>query len=696
MTPAHAPDGWPICRKCKQLSREHRVEHEPEGNPCQLCGLPKSQHRKRSRKFKSGAAKRGPSVFWGIDGEGTGRDPHRYVMLAAVSEDGSQRRCLEGADLGTAECLDFILGSPPNARLFAYSFVYDLTMILRDLPEETIYLLFHEELRQRSGKAQRLGPTPVEWLGYELNLQRTKFTVEKNGKRVVIWDIWKFFQGKFTAALESWQIGTKEELERMARMKDMRAEFDRLSRDEIREYCYDECSKMAQLARRLVVAHNEAGINLRTFYGAGSSASGMLKLMGITRFTEPEAMSDAVAKGFFGGRFENAIIGKFPGPVWGYDISSAYPYQLCLLPCLEHGTWEYTTSYERMLRARSALVNYALPRTHDSFWAPFPYREAKGNICFPQESGGGWVYKAEFLAGARLFPAVGFKGAWVYECDCACEPFRRIPEFYRQRIRLGKEAAGIVLKLGMNSCYGKLAQSIGVRPPFQCWLWAGMITSGCRAQILDMLGRLSSFDKMLMVATDGIYTSERIVCPTPVDTGTFDLPKPLGGWEEKLCEKGIFAARPGIYFPLEPTADEIKEVRARGIGKGTLLECWETIVDAYERGDKQAHVKNLTRFSGAKTSISVRGRNGDNPIYHRSGVFGQWVKRAVKLSFDPHPKRDGIADDGRYLTLRSVLGESTPYRRAIAGRTKEALELKLAQLEAEEQPDGGDLTEYEL
>src|SRR5690348_17906092 len=54
---------------------------------------------------------------------------------------------------------------------------------------------------------------------------------------------------------------------------------------------------------------------------------------------------------------------------------------------------------------------------------------------------------------------------------------------YTTLFRSGKDGAGIVLKLGTNSTYGKTAQSVG-SAPFRSWIWAGNITSGTRAQLL--------------------------------------------------------------------------------------------------------------------------------------------------------------------------------------------------------------------
>lgn len=411
--------------------------------------------------------------------------------------------------------------------------------------------------------------------------------------------------------------------------------------------------------------------------------------------------------------------GKHPPSIWNYDISSAYPYQLYFLPCLVHGKWSKTKSRKRMTEASNALVHYHLKSSRTfSAWGPFPFREEDGSISFPGQSGGGWVYQAEYLAGERVFPSqVKFSEAWIYHLECDCVPFRLIPYYYLQRIKIGKEGPGIVIKLAVNSCYGKLAQSIG-NATFNCWIWAGMITSGTRAQILDMMGLHKDLSNLLMIATDGIYTRERLgpmagtlhahdIPPAmiPKKTGTFTLldgkpnPKPLGGWEEKEVPRGVFMARPGIYFPLNPTENELKEIRGRGVGKGVVLQNHQRILESYETHGmtKTVTVANVSRFCGAKTSISVdshgrytraSGENGPN-----SPSYGQWVSREVALGFDPLPKRERVRADGVTLQLRRfpLTQTSQPYSRV---KSREGKELEAAYAELLEQPDA-DLADFE-
>lgn len=670
--------------------------------------------------------------YIGVDGEGIGRRPepkgHRYILLAGGSESGNKQWYIEAPLEGlltTEECLQFLidLGSVSSRKLFTYSFNYDLTKLLSDVPDHILYLLFRPELRARpsTSKLSHQGPWPVFWNGWSLNLQGTKFSVSRGKKHhkrtVVIWDIWKFYQSKFVGALEDWKVGNEEDKALITEMKNRRSLFKDEERNEIRTYCFSECKFMAILAHKLVQAHNDAGLKLTSFYGAGSSASAMLKKMKIQDklIKHCPEMNIAVASAFFGGRFENGVIGSIRGEVFNFDISSAYPYQLCFLPCLMHGTWRFTKNREALdnPNVKAACVEYCLHDIGNPSWGPFPFRDPDGSICFPAQCGGGWVWLDEYLKGERYFDGVQFESAWVYECKCDCQPFADIPHYYRERCRIGKEGAGIVFKLGPNSCYGKLAQSVG-SAPFNSWIYAGMITSGCRAQVLEVIGAHKDRSNIILIATDGVLTREDVPTPIPRNTNTWEatvleknaegvkvpVKKPLGGWERSVMSKGVFAARPGIYFPLNPTLEDLKKVRGRGVGKGTVLENWQKIADAWEnRGENDnpvVQVKNLERFCGAKTCISyapsqgsfTRAEGGRNVEGGMLPDYGQWIKRKVQMSFHPMPKRAGIAADGISLTLRRIPYSQTsmPYDKAI--KSPEKVELENATQEILEQPDG--------
>jgi hypothetical protein len=307
---------------------------------------------------------------------------------------------------------------------------------------------------------------------------------------------------------------------------------------------------------------------------------------------------------------------------------------------------------------------------------------------FPLSGVGGWTWKDEYLAG-RAIASAHADEAWIYHTDCACNPFTKVPSYYIKRCEWGKDARGIPLKLGPNSLYGKMAQSKGVDPPFQSWVWAGNITSGTRAQLLRAIGCHRNPWACLMLATDGVWSRERLTLPTPRDTGTGHLPKPLGGWEEKRFDKGVFAVRPGIYFPLSPTLEELEKVRARGLGRKVLYERWREVVAAHEAGATELEITGMSRFIGATSAVTRRTEAG--PV-KRSPDYGEWVDWPIKVSFQPFPKRRVAAPDGRLLPWTYLDWESEPYDPA--AMSPEALAMMLAELMAEEQPDA-DLAELD-
>jgi len=757
------------------------------------CGLPRRNHLVRKSKKKR------PKIIMGLDCEGVGRDPHRLVMFCAADhrpkkkglgprDPHPRRRFIEREEgLSTEECLQFILSLPRGARLFAFGFAgYDLTKILADLPDEVLYALNNPKLRTAPPSADNPypKPDPVPWVGpsgerYLLNLIQTRFSVfvwrerklEDGGvkryrKRRTIWDIVRFWGTSFVDTLEDWSIGSPKKLESIRAMKKRRGQHDWTwdARDEIRRYCLDECHLLALLAKKNIEVHAEAGIPLKSFYGAGSSAGAMLKRMKVMDFVQLDPTRKAlrpsaddlprtefekhltlcIMRAFFGGHFENAITGAMRGPIYNCDISSAYAYQLTFLPCLLHGGWSRTRDRKRVDAAKAALVCYALgDAPKDLAWGPLPFREVDGSIIYPAESGGGWVWRAEFLAAERLAPHVHFIEAYVLESDCDCRPFAEIPAFYRLRLEMGKEGAGLGIKTALAAGYGKLSQTVGSHP-FQCFVWAGMTTSGTRAQLLDVIGLHKDKRNVLALATDGLLSREQIVLPAPRRTGTENCKrsraeieadraagvkcpkcgtvgcelahKPLGGWETKVARSGVFFAGLGRYWDLDKHGAELdaslKSIRARGIGRRTLAAHVGAIRAAWAAQEPFCVIpgrgptpdEDLVRFRGMKSNV----RRHPQGTYSRTATYGEWVPTDIRVSFDPRPKRtwptgelrtaprvrDAVNDYVR-LELRKMPRSaiSAPYLPNVL--SEEALQLKAARDLQSEQPDPEDKEEFE-
>jgi len=719
MSPEHHPDGDP-CSRCALPAARHRIRrgrpdtrtarkrkdtrrrptHEPDARLCS-CGVRAELHRPRAAA-RSGprppagprtSGRHGPRPIIGIDGEGVGRKPHRYIYLAACDATGQRVfdvRAKKGERLTTRQCFDLILSLPADALIVGFAFAgYDATKILTDIPDSDLYALMHPDLRRNeSGR-----PVPIQWRGYRVNFQNRTLTVARGKHRRSVHDVFKFYQCSFVKALEDWKVATADELARMRKMKADRSTFREKQRAAIESYCRDECSRLAQLVRKLLDAHEEAGIKLQRYDGPGSSATVLLKRMGVLDHLAPvpPEMDRAVKCGFFGGRFEHARVGAVHGRIWEYDLASAYPYAATALPCLAHGDWRLVEkpSARVLDRATLALVKWSggAPRSSRQPWGALPVRTEDGCIIFPLGGVGGWVWLREFRS-ALAFGDYKADAAWVFSgCDCDL-PFAQLADVYRERVKLGKDGPGKVLKLASNSVPGKTMQSVG-KAPFRSLVWGGLITSDTRAELLDATAL--DPDAVVAHATDGIKSTRRLKLRAPRDTGTAGLVGPdgkpaplLGEWEEKTPEKsgtehGIFLVRPGIYFPLGDKRP--KDLRARGIAKSALLDALARIVRAQEAGKRSVVIRGMQRFIGAKSALHL---HKDGSVARSEG-FGEWLPHSVDLTFNPHPKRVR-AVNGRLLTWAFLDFESEPYETVKTSPDAAALG-RLDEINGE-QPDG--------
>ena len=589
--------------------------------------------------------------YWvGLDGEGVGRKPHRYVLLAYSDSEGVQDYIEDPRGLGSERCLDFLLSAPTDARLCGYYLGYDWTMILRDLPNKKVYRLLRPETRVLP-KGEGGGFSRIYWQGYQLHYLSGMMRIKKGKRQATIWDLGKFFQCSFVQSLTDW--GITRDVDGIASMKSQREGFSELT-EEIRNYCLTECRNLARLASDLSEAHDAIGLRPQSWHGPGSTASKALKTLGIQdkRGAMPDAMREAVSCAFFGGRFEHSGIGRYP-QVYGYDIVSAYPYAAYNLPCLEHATWERVTDETRI--TVNSLIRYQITDVGDIPWSPLPCRLSNGTIVYPRGGSTGWAWYDEYRIARLNWNGVHFGGeAWVYHSECVCHPFKQILEWFRERVTLGKSQRGRVLKLALNSIYGKLAQTVG-KPKYASRLWAGMITSQTRATLLDLLLQHSRPENVLALATDGLYSTESIRLPVaPL------APDLLGSWEGPDDHGSMVFVRPGIYW-----SESDDTLRARGVGRKNLLPQREAVMRAIEAKAERAMIGDSTLFGGARACIYKVGEQ-----LRRSNLYGEWHDVPARISLDPAPKRN---PDWSLRMLEGI--ESAPYDTNVTSRDAKLLKI---------------------
>lgn len=617
----------------------------------------------------------GAQVTWlGLDGEGIGRFPHRYVMLCLNSADGEREDYVEDVNgLTTNDCLSFLLDSAAardtkgkhgaSHNVCGYYLTYDWTKILADLPHKTLYKLLRPELRACS---QDEGGhfLPVRWRGYKLHYLSGMMRISKGNRTVTVWDVGKYYQARFVAALEQSGIAPTDLIRRMKAARGTDAWDDR-DLDTMRAYCLEECKYLAQLVELLEAQHEAIDLYPKVWHGPGSTAGTLLKKHAVETFLKkpPPAVEHAANCAYFGGRFEHSIMGK-RDDCTSYDVRSAYPYAATTLPCLAHGKWVHVKREPK--EGELAVIKYRVKDIGNRVWGPLPCRLENGTIVWSRGDHTGWAWSVEYWPAKRGWNGVHFAGeAFVLRKKCNCVPFSFVPELYEWRVSRPENKQ--VVKLALNSLYGKLAQTIG-GGKYACRVWAGIITATCRARMLELITMHEDERNLFAIATDGAYSAEY-----------FDIDEPgLGNWEVERKGRMTFL-RPGIYWSeadvqawyAEPGNEKIREralkgVKARGVGRSHMLDQVEDAEQAVEEGRTRIHLGTSVQFGSARECVYKTPKG----VIKRSQAYGEWCNMPVSLSLRPEPKR---AEDWTPPRLNGV--ESWPYNKAPQSRDAKALQL---------------------
>jgi hypothetical protein len=671
--------------------REHESERKREARKRQT---PEQRQHEKEREGKRNRVKLKP--FLAIDGEGGGTDAlgrQNYFLMVASGQTPGEQYVLhrQGKPLSTRDCLEFILSLPADRKLVAYGTGYDGTQVLRGIKLPTL----RQILNPRQGKN---GPWYTYWGDDAIIYQQGQYfrvaRVDRSGLKPAVVkgscrtinETLGFFQCSFVKAIKDWNIGTEEDRRIIAENKARRDEFSELT-GEIINYCKLECRYLAMLMTEFREVCAAAGILPRQWRGAGWLAAALLKKHGVPKrpLTEREAAALAERKpsknpkpseprrpkrdpkfeiaanaAFYGGRFEVSTIGPIPGPVYEYDLRSAYLAAMLYLPCPLHTRWEHKPRASRLPDHGIYLAKVSFSHPNGP-WCGLPFRQ-KGGLFWPFQ-GTGWYWSPEIEEAQRSLPAtIVLRDLWVARCECDCRPFEWVKEVYGERLRLGSDTRGYPLKLGLASLYGKSAQRSG-RGPYHDAVSAGLITAFTRARLLEALSRNPR--SVVMLATDAAFSTERL----PLDIG-----EGLGQWDEKVWPD-LFIAKPGVYW--SPTELD-KSVKSRGAPRSIIGPAAPRFHGAF------AEWLDVLRKPGAmecvlkerlipSVPVTVRVFIGCRLAMARGKPWlaGRWEDVTRHESFEWRTKRDAmriiVSDKGHLVTFprkNSILTESEGYEPA--------------------------------
>lgn len=605
-----------------------RYKSTPNGHAVKL---------KADRDYKVGLqdVRMAAHTFVGVDGEGWTDDAgqHHYMMLIA-----GRKHLHTGAPLKSFDCLMFLATLPSVKHQYYVSFFfdYDTTMILRDLAQ-----VFPEEVKRLFAPSQ---PGEMVWFQFgrysiginyrpKKHLSVKLWSDDKSTKTVTIHDVQGFFQSSFVVALDKFEIGTPEERDFIRAMKAKRDSFTGDEANDILDYSKRECVLLSDLVSRLRDHSMSAKTNADPYEGPGSMAQrAIVRHYGKARHEEtiertPPLIMERAARAYYGGRFEVLAHGPIDGPVYEYDLKSAYPFAMADLPCFAHGHW----STRKPTPVGIAEITWSRDNWEYGDAMPYPMRARDGHIYYPV-SGHGWYWLHELvdIGGETEIHNVRW---WHQNCDH--HPYRWIHSMYHERehLEFQHKGSGIALKLMMNTLYGKTAQQRPVPGQFLNMLHASFVTSMTRTRCYrEYLA--APQHSIIMFATDAIFSR--------VPLGIESVNPGLGDWElaSKFDDLTIF--QPGVYFDGDRAAFKTRGVpkqvfrdnasRLRAISTTWHEPCVCGVDDTVDYHCPQHFPVRLETHLGLRLALA-RGTN------HSLSQIGNWVPITKRMTADPFKKR---------------------------------------------------------
>jgi len=571
-------------------------------------------------------ARRLLKAFAGVDGEGGDIDgTHEYLLLRAGTH------ALETGDpLGAYECFAFLADLPKDVIYVSFAFDYDVTMMIRHLHPAKVQALFDRPSRvilDKDGKAtSRYWPVKVGHEEFEIDyMPHKEFRVRRaGGKWTVVSDVFTFFQSSFVRALQKWFSDDHTYtpiIERIALGKEQRATFGRVTQDE-REYNKLEILMLQKLMEKFRGMCTELDIHPTKWQGPGNLVSAVFKREGFPSKKDIRVPLDVwsfAVKGYYGGRFECATYGEITGPVYQYDINSAYASHYRHLPCLVHGGWKRMRKGGLPRKRDDIFVaDVSFRHKREMSWYTLPVRTMKGTLAFPREGRG--VYWMHELNVTREHADVTVHEGWQYVQNCDCQWFDWVYALYDERDRVGKDSGkGKVLKIVLATIYGKLAQSKG-QPIWANPILAGLVVSYCRATLIRAALQIDHGRDVYMLATDGLFCGKQ----RSVRVG-----KDLGEWT-KTVHSSLFCVQSGVYFvPGE-------KPKTRGVPQSKVVE-YEPV---FRKVWREWIEKEDTSYS-PEVAIPLRIFIASRLAHARGKPWqaGRWVEVSKRVRFDWTTKR---------------------------------------------------------
>lgn len=611
-------------------------------------------------------------IAW--DGEGIklsgDKKPQHYVLFGSSATVDSPL-VIDKPDgrLTFVELADYMLRvakANPKAFHVGYFFEYDQNMIIWSLPWRVKQRLYETgAARYNHGGCQyRIR------IVFGKKIRITRFNTDKTSQSVMIEDIGSYFATSFVKAYQSmfpdytddpnWSV--------VVEGKKMRSDTQWEDLADITTYWKAEIVALARLANQFKRIMYNAGFYTYEWYGPGALANYIRRNNGLVEHewggkevNLPEMVHHASKAAYFGGHVEQYKCGRIVGPIWVWDVNSAYPAAFCEIPSLAAGgSWEHLPG-ERTIDDSSGFSIHRIkfhidrPRMMERQAMPLPHRDSHALITYPPILDG-WYWRPEAWLASNVFPqAVTVVDSWRWNPGNDLRPWDAVLyPMYQKRLALKRsgDPTQMAFKLGPNSLYGKMAQRAGwdkdkcIPPRSHTLPVAGYVTSFCRKEIMKIVYSCKP-GTVIAVETDGVFTT------TPPDEmrNKFTIGTGLGEWSVKRYDEMLFIQN-GLYMARE--GDKWTVLKTRGVNRSVFLSDTGSIQpDVLEKYLASCHPGEQweptlcdagERFIGLGAAISrstklVDGKNmGVNP-FKASKLHCQWFRDEREIDLRGKGKR---------------------------------------------------------
>lgn len=534
--------------------------------------------------------------FIGIKGEGWEVQGTDELTLLCAS-DGSELYDPNGIPFFTVlQWLFSIKCQHPDAVFVTHCASWEITHILKALREKARReLLTHGVVNiscpHATGVIYRLEYRAGKWLTVSLRYfhefrYRTAMTV-------TLYDLFGYQSCSLLEAVARMRCAARAELYALLTLRPLKSQFGPGMIGRVRDYTRTCCNLHAKYADAINTALLSEGIRIHKWHGPGVIASSILRANNVKDHIHRPADDDvnsAVLSAYYGGRIQTLQVGIFSQnfathttlksgvkvpkgnrPYYGYDIHSAYPSAMAELPSMRDAEAVRLSEYDPSFPVAIYKVTWEVPASEP--FGPFPFRMYDMKLEYPR-NGTGWHHAVELDAARETFPSgtftvlegIGFK------CPHAAErPFTFVRALYNRRRekKRARDHSQLVLKLALNSLYGKLAQGAAYfssdAPSSQSYIYAGLVTAMTRAKILRATAKHRA--AVLEICTDGLITS----APLPVK-----ISSDLGGWK-RTPYASVFIIKSGFHRLTPLKGKDViacRGFRLREVNWRKLERCW--------------------------------------------------------------------------------------------------------------------------